>query len=38
MKAKRIAIISGPIGAGKTAFARKFLPNDADRPMFVNAR
>ncbi len=34
---KRVLIIAGPNGAGKTTFAAEFLPNEADRPYFVNA-
>jgi predicted ABC-type ATPase len=34
---KRIVIIAGSNGAGKTTFAREFLPNEADCPVFVNA-
>lgn len=34
---KRIVIIAGPNGVGKTTFAREFLPNEADCPTFVNA-
>jgi predicted ABC-type ATPase len=33
----RILIIAGPNGAEKTTFAEEFLPNEADRPIFVNA-
>jgi len=35
--AARIIIIAGPNGAGETTFAREFLPNEADCPVFVNA-
>ena len=39
--AKRILIIAGPTlawhGAGKTTFAREFLPNEAECPTFINA-
>ena len=34
---KRIVIIAGPNGEGKTTFAREFLPTDAELPNFVNA-
>ena len=34
---KRIVIIAGPNRAGKTTFAREFLPTDAALPNFVNA-
>ena len=34
---KKIVIISGSNGAGKTTFAREFLPNEAGCPVFVNA-
>lgn len=34
---KKIVIIAGRNGAGKTTFAREFLPNEADCPIFVNA-
>jgi predicted ABC-type ATPase len=30
-------IIAGPKGAGKTTFAREFLPKEAQCPIFVNA-
>ena len=33
----RIIIIAGPHGAGKTTFAREFLPGEAACPVFVNA-
>jgi predicted ABC-type ATPase len=33
----RILIIAGLNGAGKTTFAREFLPNEAGCPVFVNA-
>lgn len=35
--AKRIVIIAGPNGSGKTTFARDFLPNEAHCPDFINA-
>ena len=34
---KKILIIAGPNGVGKTTFAREFLPNEANCPVFVNA-
>lgn len=34
---KRIIMIAGSNGAGKTTFAREFLPKDAGCPLFVNA-
>lgn len=34
---QKIVIIAGPNGSGKTTFAREFLPNEADCPVFVNA-
>ena len=37
MADKKILIIAGPNDAGKTTFATEFLPNEADRPYFVNA-
>jgi hypothetical protein len=33
----RAIIIAGPNCAGKTTFARKFLPDEESRPVFVNA-
>ena len=33
----RILIIAGQNGAGKTTFAREFLPNEAGCPIFINA-
>ncbi|WP_029524516.1 zeta toxin family protein, partial [Polaromonas glacialis] len=35
--AKKIIIIAGPKGAGKTTFAREFLPTDEACLQFVNA-
>ena len=35
--AKKIVIIAGPNGVGKTTFAQEFLPNEAGCPVFVNA-
>lgn len=37
MKKKNIYIIAGPNGSGKTTFAKKFMPNYAKCPNFVNA-
>jgi hypothetical protein len=34
---KRIVIIADPNRAGKTTFAREFLPNGAGGPIFINA-
>ena len=34
---RRILIVAGANGAGKTAFATEFLPNEADCPIFINA-
>lgn len=34
---KKIIIIAGPNGSGKTTFAEEFLPRDADCSTFVNA-
>ena len=34
---RRIIIIAGSNGAGKTTFAREFLPKEAGCPLFVNA-
>lgn len=34
---RKIVIIAGPNGVGKTTFALEFLPNEADCPVFVNA-
>ncbi len=36
-KDKKIIIIAGPDGAGKTTFAAEFLPHEAACPVFVNA-
>lgn len=33
----RVIIIAGPDGAGKTTFAREFLPKEAGLPVFINA-
>jgi len=33
----KVIIIAGPNGVGKTTFAREFLPNEADCPIFINA-
>jgi predicted ABC-type ATPase len=37
MSEKKIIIIAGPKGAGKSTFAKEFLPNEAGCPTFVNA-
>lgn len=37
MNEKRILIIAGPNGTGKTTFAQEFLPREAECPLFVNA-
>ena len=34
---KKIIIIAGPNGSGKTTFARSFLPEEAQCPRFINA-
>ncbi len=34
---KKVIIISGPNNAGKTTFAREYLPNEAGCPIFINA-
>ena len=34
---KKIIIVGGPNGSGKTTFATEFLPNEAECPNFVNA-
>ena len=34
---KRIVIIAGPNGSGKTTFAKEFLPNEAQCDIFINA-
>lgn len=34
---KKITIIAGPYGPGKTTFAWKYLPNEANCPIFLNA-
>jgi predicted ABC-type ATPase len=34
---KKIVIIAGPNGVGKTTFAREYLPNEVGCPVFVNA-
>lgn len=37
IKNKKIIIIADSNGAGKTTFAREFLPNEANCPIFINA-
>lgn len=37
IREQRIIIIAGSNGAGKTTFAREFLPKEARCPVFVNA-
>ncbi len=37
MSEKKIIIIAGRNGAGKTTFAEEFLPKEANCPLFVNA-
>ncbi|NQT90284.1 MAG: zeta toxin family protein [Candidatus Omnitrophica bacterium] len=37
MKRKNLYIIAGPNGSGKTTFAKKFLPDYAECPNFINA-
>ena len=37
MQQKKVIIIAGSSGAGKTTFAREFLPHEASCPIFVNA-
>ena len=34
---KKIVIIAGRNGSGKTTFAREFLPNEASCDIFINA-
>ncbi len=34
---KKVIIIAGPNGTGKTTFAREYLPNEANCPIFINA-
>ena len=34
---KKIVIIAGPNGSGKTTFAEQFLPHEAECPDFINA-
>ncbi len=34
---KKIIIVAGPNGPGKTTFARSFLPAEASLPRFINA-
>ena len=36
-KTKKIIIIAGSNGAGKTTFAREYLPKEANCPIFINA-
>ena len=37
MSQQRIHILAGPNGAGKTTFAREYLTQEADCPVFINA-
>ena len=37
MQTKRIQVIAGPNGTGKTIFATQFLPNETKHPTIVNA-
>ena len=37
MPGKKVIIVAGPNGSGKTTFALEYLPNEADCPVFVNA-
>lgn len=37
MPTKKIIIIAGPNGAGKTTFAQKYLPQEGDFSVFINA-
>ena len=37
MKTRNVYIIAGPNGSGKTTFAKKFLPDYAKCPNFINA-
>ncbi len=37
MSKPKIVIIAGPNEAGKTTFARAFLPREAECPRFINA-
>ena len=37
ISSRRILIVAGANGAGKTAFATEFLPNEGDCPIFINA-
>lgn len=34
---KKVIIIAGPNGVGKTTFAREYLPNETNCPTFINA-
>jgi len=34
---RKIVIVAGPNGVGKTTFAREFLPHEAHCPIFINA-